>query len=477
MVKKMIAILLVFMMIFTIMIPTNAFAQSNDYIGHWAEDTIQTWLDLGYIEGYPDGSFKPEGLVKRAEFVTMVNSLFDFTEKSDITFTDVKPTDWYYGEVQKAFNAGYISGMSSTKFAPEDLLTREQAAIIVSNLMELEGNVDGSSIFTDSNKISDWAKEYVGATAEAKLIIGYDVDNTFRPQNNIKRAEAITILNRTMYYGPPTLFYAEIYEVSGIKYLYLLFDEEINVSKLFANNSDFSKLPGQVWGGAKVDLSSSDDFDDEIIIELAANTVLSNEISISPNSLIDASGEINVEISSSVIYVYEDNLEILNENIVTYVNEDTQNYIIETKDTVKVSDLLGAIKPLKEGYVLRVLDSNGNVVLNNALVNNSMVLSLFNESENIEKNYKISVLPRLSSNNISIVKEVDNEYLNLTVKNGATVGQVISSISSQTSLDSIQIIDYLTDKPMDNSKIVDENMMLYIEVGGWDYFYYGIIVE
>jgi hypothetical protein len=204
---------------------------------------------------------------------------------------------------------------------------------------------------------------------------------------------------------------------------------------------------------------------------------LSKEISISPNSLIDASGEINAEISSTLIYIYEDNLEILNENIVTYVNEDPQNYIIETKDTVKISDLIGAIKPLKDGYELRVLDVNGNIVLNNTLVNNSMVLSLFNESENIEKNYKISVVPRLSSKNISIVKEVDNEYLNLTVKNGATVGQVISSISSQTTLDSIQILDYLTDKPMDNSKIVDENMMLYIEVGGWDYFYYGIIVE
>ena len=64
-----------------------------------AEDTIQLWLDRGYIAGSPDGSFKPERSVTRAEFVKMVNSMFNYTEIADISFIDVKSDEWYYQEV------------------------------------------------------------------------------------------------------------------------------------------------------------------------------------------------------------------------------------------------------------------------------------------------------------------------------------------------------------------------------------------
>jgi len=67
----------------------------------------------------------------------------------------------------------------------------------MTRLLELEGNEKGADVFSDSNKISSWAKEYVGAAAEHNLIKGYE-DNTFRPQNNIKRAEALVLLDRIL---------------------------------------------------------------------------------------------------------------------------------------------------------------------------------------------------------------------------------------------------------------------------------------
>lgn len=479
MIKKALSILLASMMVFAVSLPSNAFAEENDYSNHWAGETIQTWLELGYANGYGEGIFKPNGFIKRAEFVTMVNNLFGFEEKGEIKFTDVDPNIWYYEQVQIGYKAGYISGISATKFAPEDLITREQASIIISKIMELDKNAAGIEIFADKNTISDWAKDYVGAAAEAKLLKGYENDNvlTFRPQNNITRAEAVTLLDRTLYYGPPLLIYAEAYEESGKKYLYLLFDEEINVSKLFSSDRDFSKLTGQVWGGAKVDLSYSDDFDDEIIIELASDTVLSDEITISANTLIDASGEINSEISSSIILVSEENLTVLNEEIVSYVNEDPEFYLLETYDTVTAGALKQALTPAKEGYKMEVLDSNGKAVLNTTVLNNSMVLRLYNDTQNVEKRYKISIVPSLSSNNPSAVSEVSNEFKYIIVKNGSTVGQVINAISSKTTLDSVQIVDYSTDEPISSNVKANDSMVLYIELGGWDYFYYSIIVE
>ncbi|MDD4045779.1 MAG: S-layer homology domain-containing protein, partial [Tissierellia bacterium] len=100
-------------------------------------------------------------------------------------------------EIQKAYKEGDIIGISETEFAPEDYITREQAAIIMSRLLELEGNVKGADSFYDSSQISGWAIGYVGAVTENNLIKGYK-DNTFRPQNNINRAEAVVLLDRVL---------------------------------------------------------------------------------------------------------------------------------------------------------------------------------------------------------------------------------------------------------------------------------------
>jgi len=171
---------------------------ARDYVGHWAEDVIQKWLDMGYVTGYPDGTFRPEDYITRAEFVTLVNKAFGFEETAQITFTDVKEESWYYAEVQKAYREGEIIGVSKTLFAPENNITREQAAIIMVRLLDMEGSSRGAGVFSDSGQISSWAREYVGAAADHKLLKGYE-DNTFRPQNNIKRAEAVALLDRILY--------------------------------------------------------------------------------------------------------------------------------------------------------------------------------------------------------------------------------------------------------------------------------------
>ena len=175
----------------------NTTSNAKDYQGHWAQAIIEKWLDTGYITGYPDGNFRPENLITRAEFVKMVNSLFKLKDKAEIDFIDVEEGNWYYEEIQKAYKAGDIVGISENEFAPDNYITREQTAIIISRLLDLEGNAEGAYIFTDRSEISDWAKEYVGAAASHNLIKGYE-DNSYKPQNNIKRAEAVVLLDRIL---------------------------------------------------------------------------------------------------------------------------------------------------------------------------------------------------------------------------------------------------------------------------------------
>lgn len=168
---------------------------SKDYQGHWAEEAIQKSLDKGFIKGYPDGTFRPEGYITRAEFVSMVNKLYKSEDTAEISFTDVDRDSWYYEEIQKSYKNGDIVGVSDTEFAPEDNITREQVALIIFRLLDLKSYEKGAKIFYDNDQISNYAKECVGAVTNEGLMKGYE-DNSFRPLNYIKRAEAVALLNR-----------------------------------------------------------------------------------------------------------------------------------------------------------------------------------------------------------------------------------------------------------------------------------------
>jgi len=172
-------------------------SEAKDFEGHWAQTTIQKWIDESKISGYPDGSFKPDANITRAEFVKLVNGLIDFDTKGNIAFNDVKTGDWYYDVISIANEIGYISGYSDEQFGPNDNITREQAAAILSRIQYLGENASAADKFVDSSKISSWALGAVGAASEVGFINGYD-DGGFKPLNNLTRAEAVTMLDNVL---------------------------------------------------------------------------------------------------------------------------------------------------------------------------------------------------------------------------------------------------------------------------------------
>jgi len=197
MIKRKISLALALTMLLTIMMPSFAFGAVKDYYGHWAEDTIDEWFAKDLIEGYPDGTFVPENQVTRAEFMTMVNSSFKFTEKAEIDFSDVDVNDWYYQEVQKAVQADYIIGDGDKTARPDSKITRQEAAIIIARIKNLDDNASSAEKFKDFDKIASWSVGGVGAVTEAKYVIGYE-DDTFRPTRNITKAEALVTVDRSM---------------------------------------------------------------------------------------------------------------------------------------------------------------------------------------------------------------------------------------------------------------------------------------
>jgi len=89
-----------------------------DVEGHWAERQIAGWLEKDLASGYPDGTFRPENHITRAEFMILANNAFGFTERAGINFSDVLSTDWFYQEVGRAVAAGYISGYGDGTIRP-----------------------------------------------------------------------------------------------------------------------------------------------------------------------------------------------------------------------------------------------------------------------------------------------------------------------------------------------------------------------
>ena len=174
-----------------------ALAASNDLNGHWAKDVITEWQDAGLIKGYEDGSFKPDNSITRAEFITIMNNMFGFTDAKAVSFTDVKSGDWYYGAVAKAMEAGYCKGYEDGSFKPDATITRAEAAVMIANAAGLKANEAATNIFTDAAAMHPWAKGSIGAVVEAGFMSGYPEGN-FDAARSITRAEAISSLNRVM---------------------------------------------------------------------------------------------------------------------------------------------------------------------------------------------------------------------------------------------------------------------------------------
>lgn len=186
--------LLGFSMLLGSMGAAGAQSDSKDYEGHWAQKTIETWLEKGDLKGFQDGSVKPNQSITRAEFMTLVNRSFAFTAESKISFTDVASTNWAYSEVAKAVAAGYIQGYNND-IRPGDPINRQEAAVVVGKLLKLAGgNINDLKMFSDAGQIAEWGKSSVAAAVEAGILKGYP-NGTFAPQQALTRAESLTLID------------------------------------------------------------------------------------------------------------------------------------------------------------------------------------------------------------------------------------------------------------------------------------------
>ena len=151
-----------------------------------------------YISGYEDGTFRPDNTITRAEAAAIIarcSSDFDENKMYSSNFTDVSGDEWYANYVGYAAEKGYISGYDGGPFKADIDITRGELAVILSKY----GSFDGDGICTEFSDVPNdyYATGYIKSLYDENIVSGYE-DGTFKPDNSVTRAEAVTMMNKVL---------------------------------------------------------------------------------------------------------------------------------------------------------------------------------------------------------------------------------------------------------------------------------------
>ena len=160
----------------------------------WTPDALNARDHFSYIKGYGNNIFAPNRTITRAE-VAMIFARLSINQSTSGApqFKDVKAGDWYKTAVDIMARQGVIKGYEDGTFRPNQPITRREFAAIAARYA---GNIDAWKTFRDVPP-TDWAYTLINRVAGAGWINGYE-DGTFRPNNNITRAEVVAIVNRML---------------------------------------------------------------------------------------------------------------------------------------------------------------------------------------------------------------------------------------------------------------------------------------
>lgn len=147
---------------------------------------------MPYISGYSDGSFKPDLPITRAETARLMVNVLDLKYISeDSDLTDISDRNWFYDDVVLMQSKSILTGYEDGTFRPDNNITRAEFCVVVSRALGVSG-ASGKSKLSDVT--NHWAAPYINALVKKKVITGY-TDNSFKPDASITRAEAVKIIN------------------------------------------------------------------------------------------------------------------------------------------------------------------------------------------------------------------------------------------------------------------------------------------
>lgn len=177
---------------------TLAYGSSfHDTTSHAANVYIQKFADKGFINGYPDGTFRPDNPITRAEVAMILSKISFHSIEADTGFKDIKEDDWYYHAVIDSAKGGVISGYTNKTFQPEKNITRFEAITLLSKLVRTENYNSVQLPYADTDAIPSWASPAVRNLYAAKIITDYP-NHQINGNEAITRGEIVTMITKIL---------------------------------------------------------------------------------------------------------------------------------------------------------------------------------------------------------------------------------------------------------------------------------------
>ncbi len=167
-----------------------------DIQNHWAKPFIQALLDKGIVNGFSDGTFKPDDKMTRAQYAALLVKAFNPTAKRDATkFTDVAEDSWAKDVIQQAYRGQFMSGFEDKTFRANNNVQRVQVLVSLVNGLGLsESAPNALKLYDDSKAIPDYAKDEVTTATKKQIVVNYPQVKQLSPTKDATRAEVAAMV-------------------------------------------------------------------------------------------------------------------------------------------------------------------------------------------------------------------------------------------------------------------------------------------
>ncbi|MHA6484530.1 S-layer homology domain-containing protein [Paenibacillus sp. strain BS8-2] len=178
----------------------TALPEMKDIATHWAQTEIEQAIQAGIVQGHGDGSFRPDDSVSREQFIVMLIRALKPDEGTDKEWSfsdDQQIASWAQSSVKLALEMDWIGGYEDGTFRPQQSLNRAQLAVVVAKALGLPYSVESHAGYTDIHQIPTWALPAVNLLYEHGIMTGRS-GNQFAAVEEVSRAEAVTVILRML---------------------------------------------------------------------------------------------------------------------------------------------------------------------------------------------------------------------------------------------------------------------------------------
>ncbi len=170
---------------------------------YWAANFISELAERDVIAGFPDGTFRPNEPVTRAQFAAMIRKAFNRPqERSAINFVDVSQNYWAYSAIQEAYTTGFLAGYPGNVFNPNQNIPRVQVLVSLANGLDYSVNTSVETIlqqyYSDASDVPSYARSSVASATNEQIVVNYPNVKILNPNRAATRAEVAAFIYQAL---------------------------------------------------------------------------------------------------------------------------------------------------------------------------------------------------------------------------------------------------------------------------------------